>query len=135
MFKLNLVRFPNLNKRPPLVKAVKKGLLWNVTPSDSLKFNIDGSSRGKLGPVGIGGVLRDNTAAIKLVFSKAIGVANSNVAELLAVREALSVYTSSRWASSHRCEIVHISRSVNDIFDALAKSGVTRLVDLVVSYD
>ena len=33
------------------------------------------------------------------------------------------------------CEIVHISRSVNDIADAFAKSGVTRQTDLVVSYE
>ena len=120
-------------------------------------------------------MLRDNTAAVKLVFSKAIGVADSNVAELLVVREALSVFATSRWASSHRliiecdssnvvkwvtnpicspwsvrkfishieifkaqvldCEIVHILRSGNAMADALAKFGVTRQADLVVSYE
>ena len=66
------------------------------------KKNVDGSFKGKTRPMGIDGVLRDNTTTVKLVFSKSIGVANSNVAELLAVREALSVYATSRWASSHR---------------------------------
>ena len=56
-------------------------------PPGSLKFNVDGSARGKPGPAGIGGVLKDCMAVTKAVFSRAIGVADSNVAELLAVRD------------------------------------------------
>ena len=158
-----------------MIKVVKRGVSWNAPSPDFLKFNVDRSSRGKPGPAGIGGVLRDHTTTVKLVFSKAIGVADSNVAELLAVREVLSVYANSRWASSHRliiecdssnvvkwvtnpicspwsvrkiisqieiykaqlseCEIVHILRNGNDIANALAKFGVTRQTDLVVSYE
>ena len=32
---------------------------WSPPLNDSLKFNVDGSSRGKPGHSGIGGVLRD----------------------------------------------------------------------------
>ena len=40
--------------------------------------------------------------AIKSIFSKAISVADSNVTKFLVVREALSVYVTYKWASSHR---------------------------------
>ena len=71
-------------------------------PFDSLKFNVDEFYKGKPGHAGIGGVLRDSSTTIKLVFSKAIGMADSNVVELFAIREALSVYVASRWTSSRR---------------------------------
>ncbi|KAK3205589.1 hypothetical protein Dsin_019635 [Dipteronia sinensis] len=34
---------------------------WIPPTSDRLKFNVDGSARGKPGPTGVGGVLRDST--------------------------------------------------------------------------
>ena len=96
-----------------------------TSPSDSLKFNVGRSSRGKPGLAGIGGVLRDSTA-VKLLSFKAIGLADLNVAELLAAREAMRL---PGW------EIVHISRNCNDIVDALANFDLTRQVDLVVFYE
>ena len=63
---------------------------------------MDRSARGKPDPAVIGGVLRDCMAATKVVFSRAIGVADSNVAELLAVREALRIFAASKWVSSHK---------------------------------
>ncbi|XWS71347.1 hypothetical protein CRYUN_Cryun03dG0130500 [Craigia yunnanensis] len=99
---LDIVRFPNFAKQPVKLKVVKKGLVWEPPSIDSLKFNINRSFKGNLGPSGIGGVLRDTKAAIKLVFSKAIGLADSNVAELLAVKEALRLFIGLKWASSHR---------------------------------
>ena len=182
---LDIIRFPNLIKQPMRLKVVKKGLVWEPPISDSLKFNVGRSSKGKPGPAGIGGVLRDSKAATKLVFSKAIGLADSNVAELLAVREALSLFVGTKWATSHRfvgtkwatshrltieCDssnvvkwvlnpmsspwkvrkvmahievlkaqlfrwdIVHISKTINETADALAKSGVNRQCDLLVYY-
>ena len=63
---------------------------------------MDGSARGKPEPASIGGVLRDCRFAVKAVFSKSIGVADSNVVELLAVREALKIFVATRCASTHR---------------------------------
>ena len=171
---LDIVRFPNITQSPLKSRAVKNAALWKAPPLGSLKFNVDGSARGKPGPAGIGGVLRDCMAATKVVFSKAIGVADSNVAELLAIREALRIFAASKWVSSHRIiiesdssnavkwvlhpqgapwtmknqishietlkglvigwDIVHTPRECNEIADALAKSGVTRTSDLLVSY-
>ena len=67
-----------------------------------MKFNVDGSSKGKPRPASIGRVLKDNSATIKIVFSKAVRVMESNTVELLAVREALSIFASSRWVLTHR---------------------------------
>lgn len=53
-----------------------------------LKFNIDGAPRGKLGLTGIGGVFRDSNRQVLIMFSKHIGVENSNEAEVLAYLEA-----------------------------------------------
>ena len=92
----DIVRFPYLIKAPMKNKYGRIPIIWKAPPSDIMKFNVDGSSKGKPGPAGIGGVLRDNSATIKIVFSKAVGVVESNAAELLAVREVLRIFVSSR---------------------------------------
>ncbi|XVF45785.1 hypothetical protein PTKIN_Ptkin02bG0234500 [Pterospermum kingtungense] len=68
---------------------------WMPPPSGSVKFNVDRSSTGKLGPAGIGGVMRDHTTKELACFSKSIGVEDSNIAELLAIREAFLVFIAS----------------------------------------
>ena len=73
---------------------------------------MDSSSKGKHGPTGIGGALRDNLAVVKIVFSKAIKVVDSNVAELLAVKEALHIFISSSWVHYHKLIIESDSSNV-----------------------
>ena len=106
------VRFPNEIKVLPKVAVPRVGIMWKNPSIGSLKFNVDGSSKGKPGPAGIGGVLRDCSGKVKVIFSKAIGLADSNVAELLAVREALRIFLSSKWVSSHRLIIENDSSNV-----------------------
>lgn len=48
-------------------------------------WNVDGSSRGKLGLAGIGGVFRDDQGEIKAFFSVSVGMKDSNVAQVLAI--------------------------------------------------
>ncbi|EOY13586.1 Uncharacterized protein TCM_032186 [Theobroma cacao] len=67
-----------------------------------MKFNVDGAARGCPGPAGIGGILRDHRGYVKIIFSKAIGGADSNLAETMAVREALLTYSVSRWKENHK---------------------------------
>jgi len=46
--------------------------LWNPPDDQTLKWNVDGYSKGKPGPAGIGGVLRDHLGIVKrylLLFS------------------------------------------------------------------
>ncbi|OMO91306.1 reverse transcriptase [Corchorus capsularis] len=58
-------------------------------------------NEGKPGPGGIGGILRDHDGKSLLEFSKSVGMIESNEAELRAIREALLIYSTSSWASSH----------------------------------
>ncbi|XVF23464.1 hypothetical protein REPUB_Repub13aG0041100 [Reevesia pubescens] len=84
--------------------AMKKKTIttnWIAPPSGVLKFNVDGSAYEKPGPAGIGGVLQDEAGAVKLIFSKSIGIADSNVVELLAVKEAFLVFVASKWGRTH----------------------------------
>ena len=94
---MDVVRFPNVIKAPLKVKSAKEVILWKNPLLDSLKFNVDGSYKGKPGPASIDDMLKDSMTAIKIVFSKAIGVADSNITELLAEHEAMRIYLSSKW--------------------------------------
>ena len=109
---LDIVRFSKDTQVKKASKATKRSILWDPLPFESLKFNVDGAARSKPGPTGIGGVFRDCNAAVKAIFSGSIGVVDSNMAKLLAVREALKVFVASRWASSHRLIIESDSSNI-----------------------
>ena len=57
-----------------------------------MKFNVEGSVRGKLGLLRIGEVLRDELGVVKGIFSKFVGFMDSNQIELLTILEALIVF-------------------------------------------
>ncbi|EOY21075.1 Uncharacterized protein TCM_012391 [Theobroma cacao] len=78
-------------------KSVKKNLDWIKLAPGKLKFNVDGAAKGCLGETGIGGVLRDYEGRIKLQFSKSTGWGDSNLAELLAIKEAFLLFAASPW--------------------------------------
>ncbi|XVF61697.1 hypothetical protein PTKIN_Ptkin08bG0151400 [Pterospermum kingtungense] len=61
-------------------------------------------------PAGIEGVLRDHRGKELICFSKNIGMADSNAAEFLAIREAFLLFTSSPWAPS--CKLIVESDSL-----------------------
>ena len=52
---------------------VRKSILWSPPPIGWLKFNVDGATRGKPGPTGIGGVLRNCNGDVLFMFSKYVG--------------------------------------------------------------
>ncbi|XP_017974604.1 PREDICTED: 14.7 kDa ribonuclease H-like protein [Theobroma cacao] len=70
-----------------------------------MKFNVDGAARGCPGPAGIGGILTNHKGDVRVIFSKSIGVADSNLAELLAIKEAFIIFTSSRWRNDQKLVI------------------------------
>lgn len=59
---------------------------------DYLKSNMDGAACGKVGPVGIGGVLRNHNGEVLYMFSKHVGVKYSDEAKFLAVLVALRIF-------------------------------------------
>ena len=56
-----------------------------MPPSGFLKLNVDGSAFGKPGLARIGRALRDDRGWIITMFSKPIGIQESNKAELMAI--------------------------------------------------
>ncbi|XVF86520.1 hypothetical protein PTKIN_Ptkin18bG0047600 [Pterospermum kingtungense] len=103
---------------------------------------MNGFAVGKQGYAGIGGLLRDHQESVLIRFSKFIGVEDSNVAELVAIRKALVLFLSSPWAfdreliieSDSRNAAVHIFREANFDADLLAKEDVNGQTDLLVFY-
>ncbi|KAK3218153.1 hypothetical protein Dsin_012123 [Dipteronia sinensis] len=61
--------------------------VWTTPLLGSLKFNVDGSVRGYPSMAGICGVLRNNNGKVLCIFSKWIGIQDSNTAEILAIRK------------------------------------------------
>ena len=66
---------------------------WFLGPGE-LKFNVDGAYRGKSSLTGIGGVIGNNKGEILCIFSKGVEVKDSDKAEVLAILEALSSFSS-----------------------------------------
>lgn len=71
-------------------------------PVGFVKFNMDGAVIGILGQAGIGGILRSSDGVKLMFFSKHIGVADPNLAEILAIKEAFCIYKASGWFCSHK---------------------------------
>ena len=71
------------------VPRIMKVEVWCPPARGLLKFNVDGAARGKPGPAGVGGVLRDHKGDVLLMFSKNVGIKESNETEVLAILEAL----------------------------------------------
>ena len=99
---MDVARFSNAIKAYAIGKTVRVITSWKHPPADAMKFNVDGSSKGKPRSVGIRGVFKDSLAAVKIFFSKAIGVEDSNMAELLTVKEAMCIFVSSKWIHSYK---------------------------------
>lgn len=63
-----------------------------VKPKDGFfKFNVDGATRGKPGSVGIVVVVHDCRGEMVCFFSESVGCKESNGAELLRIRRALTL--------------------------------------------
>ncbi|XVE77345.1 hypothetical protein DITRI_Ditri13aG0055200 [Diplodiscus trichospermus] len=65
----DIIRHPNVIVIPPKSSLNRTLTEWIAPPFGALKFNVDGSARGKPGPAGIGGILRDHRGVAKVRFS------------------------------------------------------------------
>ncbi|EOY18745.1 Uncharacterized protein TCM_043251 [Theobroma cacao] len=63
---------------------------------DTLKFNVDGTSKRKPREVSTGGVIRDEVGAVKHMFSKVVGVMDCKAVELVAMKEVFMMFGSSK---------------------------------------
>jgi ribonuclease HI len=82
----SLIRWSN-------VQSARIVNIWSPSMVNSFKWNVDGSSLGKPGPSGIGGVLRNHYGHL-LVFSIPVGILDSNLAELRDIVKAIELSAS-----------------------------------------
>lgn len=61
------------------------------------KWNVDRSAKGKSGPTGIRGVLRDDKGCVLVKFAASVGIRDSNEAEFIAVIYALELSLEKEW--------------------------------------
>ncbi|KAA3482877.1 14.7 kDa ribonuclease H-like protein [Gossypium australe] len=66
---------------------------WTRLVGNMVKFNVDGSTQDKPRPTGCGNVLRDEEGKIRGMFSSLLGVLDSNLAKLLAIKTALHLFS------------------------------------------
>ncbi|KAK3195553.1 hypothetical protein Dsin_026863 [Dipteronia sinensis] len=83
---------------------------WNPPRNGHLKFNVDGSSKGKPEPSGIGGVLRDSNGKVLYLFSYYMGILDSNVAELMAIKRAVEMCYSNPELQNNNITVVSDSK-------------------------
>ncbi|XWS29556.1 hypothetical protein CRYUN_Cryun24cG0038900 [Craigia yunnanensis] len=81
--------------------------MWDInfkpsnTQDNILKFNVDRVVSGKTKNAGCGGVLRDSNGLVWGVFYGPLGVVDSNIVEMLAIKIALQVFLYSPWVKDH----------------------------------
>ena len=101
-----LVRWTNSTNHRAVV-------VWSPPMTNCFKWNVDGSSLGKPGPSGIGGVLQNHHGILLGIFSSPVGILDSNVAELKAVVKAIELSASN--CHLHHKHIIVESDSTNVI--------------------
>lgn len=74
-------------------KEPRPTLTWHPPPPNKLKWNVEGSAKGKQGVAGIGGVLRNDQGNVITMFSAHIGIKDSNEANFMAFVFALELST------------------------------------------
>ncbi|XVE86795.1 hypothetical protein DITRI_Ditri18aG0062800 [Diplodiscus trichospermus] len=97
---LDMIRFPNLIQIPAKKSSIRNAISWSCPDKGVLKFNVDGSVIENPGLAEIGYII-DHFGVKKMTFSKSIGIGVSSLAELLAIREAFILFSSSPWANDH----------------------------------
>ncbi|KAL4379672.1 hypothetical protein GQ457_02G030790 [Hibiscus cannabinus] len=93
-------------------KQVVNSLVWVPPLPGNLKFNADGAVQGSLGQAVIGGVLRDHDGKVIVKFSKSISHSDPATAELLAIKEALLIFSNLNLSNHQYLEVESDSSNV-----------------------
>ncbi|EOY25856.1 Uncharacterized protein TCM_027221 [Theobroma cacao] len=70
---------------------------WGKPSMGFMKFNIDGAARGCPSPSSMGGAMHNHEEDVKILFSKPLGHGDSNMAEILAIKEAFYLFVAFSW--------------------------------------
>ncbi|XP_043703245.1 uncharacterized protein LOC122653468 [Telopea speciosissima] len=101
---------------PPTKKIIE--VRWRHPPAGWLKLNIDGSSLGNPGPLGAGGIIRDQHGNVIICFADYQGVGSNYMAELgallMGVKKAQQMNIENLWVESDSKAVVSaiLSRSI-----------------------
>ncbi|MBA0548303.1 hypothetical protein Golob_019411 [Gossypium lobatum] len=90
------------------------------TPADTLKFKVDGAVKFAVERDRCGSVLSNDKGSIFALFSYPLQVIDSNLAELLAIKTALEVFTKTDWF--HK---VNLAEFVSHIEELLTTDATT----------
>ncbi|KAG4143449.1 hypothetical protein ERO13_D06G188501v2 [Gossypium hirsutum] len=140
------LRAPQNFRVPNTHKNDTKRVIWTPPPCGAVKFNEDAGVVGSNGTVGIGGILSS-----LVIFSKSAGLTDPALVEVLAIKEALTIYSACKWSGTHKLieesdcavavcwvrspgqsrDIIEILREANGTADRLAKAGINRKVNLL----
>ncbi|KAK3219666.1 hypothetical protein Dsin_013636 [Dipteronia sinensis] len=104
---------------------------WSPPSFGVLKFNVDGSARGKPSPAGIGGVLRDHRGQIMCLFSVFVGSQESNAAEIMAIHRAVELCASRPSLRNQEIEIIRDSQVAVAWANKNTNFGSISLVQLI----
>ena len=69
-----------------------RNVMWSPPPPGFLKLNVDGGAKGKPGPAGCGGVVRDSSSNIRFILSKPLRTKDSIEVEILAIKFGLHFF-------------------------------------------
>ncbi|OMO89459.1 hypothetical protein CCACVL1_07816 [Corchorus capsularis] len=108
----DLYRCSELIQNAPASTSRRPHMEWKTPNMGQMKFNVDGLAQGQPGDAGIGGILRDGSGNSKLIFSKPIGLPDSYMAELLAIKEAFLIFAATEWAKEKELIIKSDSKNV-----------------------
>ncbi|EOY07997.1 Uncharacterized protein TCM_022315 [Theobroma cacao] len=98
---LDTYRFPQLGANLAKEENGRKVEGWCKPAQGEMKFNVDRAAKGSPREAGIGGAMRDEHGHVKIIFSKAIGIGDLNLAKIRAIREAFLLFIASKWNQSH----------------------------------
>ncbi|XP_017981001.1 PREDICTED: uncharacterized protein LOC18592617 [Theobroma cacao] len=90
----------------------RKGIIWEKPDQGQMKFNVDGTARRCPGPTRIGEILRGCSREAKIIFPKAHGEADSSLAKMMVVKEALLIFSVSQRNENHKLLIESDSSNI-----------------------
>ncbi|KAK0581788.1 hypothetical protein LWI29_018005 [Acer saccharum] len=115
-------------------KAISRKLtpeIWSPPTGNNLKFNVDGTTRGKPGPTGIVGVLGNSQGRILCLFSAFVGSHDSNADEVMAIHKACVLCASNHLLTGRNIEFASDSLMAVSWINNASVIGNLKLINII----